>query len=222
MNSYLPKFRSLMFELQEHKNIVLLDYKEFEGIKLDSYSIYEIEEIIGFKIPPTVLDFYAESDGLRMSWVHKEDPFYDPYMHVPYEPPQDLNLLKKGECNMSEMEGNHESGSINIRCLYDVFMSDFPVNPDLCDDGFYVFDSFSMIHGAAISFPNSKEEPIVSFNTDYYTHFDDYSNAMHFTQYLDFLIKSKGIKTLRANQDKIALLNQGLDHWPDSFYYCEY
>ncbi|MGH1336101.1 MAG: hypothetical protein ACRBFS_08235 [Aureispira sp.] len=58
----------------------------------------------------------------------------------------------------------------------------------------------------------------MSFNNDYYTHFDDYERSISFTEYLDFLIQFKGIKILRKNQDAIKFLDEDLKHWPEEFY----
>lgn len=220
--NHLTPFRQLARQLEDNPHLVLLNYQEFEGIAPEAPFIKEIEEAIGFNIPTSILDFYTASNGLRLSWVHKEDDFYDQYQHQPYALPKDFETIKKEAFNTEDVASYHESGSINIRSIADVFMEDIPMNEYLCEEGFYVFDSFSGIHGAAISFPKSKDAPIVSFNSDYYTHFDDYDGSMPFTAYLEFLIQSKGVKTLRKNQQHKALLEEDLSTWPEEFYFCEY
>lgn len=222
MNKQLAPFRTLVHQLHNNPNVVLLDYQEFEGIDPTSAAVAEIEESIGFKIPSDILDFYAASNGLRLSWMHKQDGFYEEEDHIPYDLPNDLDQVSREAANMNDLASQHESGSINIRCLYNVFMSDFTMNEELREEGFYVFDSFSYIHGAAISFPKSKDQPIISFNGDHYTHFNDYENALSFSDYLKFLIQCKGVKTLRNHQQKINLLKEDLTTWSDEFYFSEY
>lgn len=220
MKDIKAQFRALVHELGQNPHVVLLAYQEYLPTTQDEFD--QVEAELGFSLPEEIKHFYQTTNGLRLSWVHKQDEFYDAENHHPMQLPADLNLLVSGQLPIFDCDSKHETASISIKRLSDVFLEEFPMNSYLLEDKCYVFDAFSMIHGAAISFPESEKQPVVSFNGDHYTHFDDYEKSMPFGEYLDHLILIKGVKGLRIDQDQIPLLDANLAIWPEAFYYCEF
>ncbi len=221
----IEKFRNLAKELSQNENVILLWYHEHTPISNDK--INEIEEEIGFKIPKDILDFYQQTNGLRISWIHKQDPRFGEDYHIPLEKETLENLDAQYDFSPDYTTiSRHESGCINILALEDIFTKPFEMNEDLITEGKYVFDAFSMIFGAAIYFPIDKNSPKIIFDSDYYCAFDDINKEMGFNEYLEFLVKTKGIKCFRTQKNEIDELFQVLDpelkNWPEEFYYYEY
>jgi|GEM_PF-5247071 len=220
MKDIKSQFRALVSELDQNPNVVLLDYQEY--LPATDQEIETVEAELEFLLPSSIKHFYQTTNGLRLSWIHKEDEFYDADQHAAMTLPADLNLLVSDQFPDYKCDSKHESASISIKSLADVFLEEFHMNPYLKEEACYVFDAFSVIHGAAISFPKSKQSPVVSFNADHYTYFDNYQNSMSFAEYLDYLILIKGVKGLRYRPQDAKLLDPNLGSWPSEFYYCEY
>jgi len=238
MNNYLISFRKLAKELYENPNVVLLEYKEFQPITEEK--IKKVESKLGFKLPENIASFYKISNGLRLSWIHKKDKFYDEDEHYPFDPtdffdtnefPNDLTnneLFRLPASRRIDFSpaSQHESGSIHICALEDVFTEPFEMNEELIDEGKFVFDAPSSIKGAAIYFDKNNEANIVLCE-DHYADFetDIKDMTMSFDEYINLLIETKGIKSFRANKKEIKklkkILTPEIKIWPKDFYYSE-
>lgn len=214
----LQKFRKLAKEIFENPSVKLLTYQEYQP--LDTAEIDFIEKELTAPLPPELKDFYLQTNGLSFGWIHQDDD------SASYSDLHEMELPKDFEKSFSKMAPAHEtnytnqSGSIELLGLREVFQEPLDLNEILFDENFFVIDAFSNISGAAISLQESNNW-MISFNNDYYTHFDDYHNAMTFKDYLQFLIDSKGIKGMRNYQEKMTLLDADLKFWPSAFKYYE-
>lgn len=226
MKELLVKFRDLAKEIANHPKFILLDYQEFKPISSAEFD--DLEENIGFKIAEELKQFYQLTNGIKLSWIHLEDSYFNSEKHIPVFLPNDYSRIQSNQAPEFNVIDHKYGGSIDIKGIIEVFQNEFPGNPYAIGDGYYIFDSFSNAYGAAISFPDSKNCPIVTVSSDY-EYFGSYNNSLTFQQYLDFILETKGLKATRVylsnhtNRAKDLSLYKarGIDEWPDEFAWYE-
>lgn len=214
----LEKFRNLAKEISANPKVKLLTYKEYAPLTLQE--IESIEKKLPASLPSELKEFYLQTNGLSFGWIHQDDDSASYADLKEMELPKDFSKAFSKIAPVHETNYTNQSGSIELLGLREVFQDPLDLNEILFDENFYVIDAFSNISGAAISLAKPNKW-MISFNNDYYTHFDDYQNAMRFDEYLHFLIDSKGIKGMRNYQENMKLLDVTLNNWASEFKYYE-
>lgn len=220
MREYLEKFRDLAIEISNNPKMILLCYKEYKAIS--SSDFHKLEEELSFEIDESIKSFYQIINGLELRWIHVEDNHFDVEKHIPFNLPNDISELQVNEIPIFDFNNEDVSGSINIKGVLEVFQEDFPSNPELIEDGYYIFDAFSGSCAAAFSFPTFTEKAMVTIGNEY-EYFGDYDNhSQFFDKYLDFLIETKGIKCLRNDRENLKIFkNKGINVWSEEFIWNE-
>jgi hypothetical protein len=222
MKNFLEKFRTLAKEISNHPKLVLLDYQEFKPISDAEFN--DLENDIGFKISKELKQFYQLTNGIKLTWIHIDDYYFNSEKHTPFILADDLSIIQSSQAPEFNVTSHEYGGVIDIKGILEVFQDEFPNNPYAIEDACYVFDTFSNAYGAAISFPDSKEHAIITVSGDY-EYFGSYNNSMPFLQYLDFILETKGLKIAREylsdniNREKYLNIfrNKGIDEWPKEF-----
>lgn len=68
--SFIAKLDALVKELNANPLIQVMHYCVFPP---DLDAIMEVEEKIGYKLDPSISDFYKECGGVQLLWLHKEN-----------------------------------------------------------------------------------------------------------------------------------------------------
>jgi len=226
MKNLLEKFRALAKEIDAHPKLVLLSYQEFKPIS--DTEINDLEADIDLKIAKDIKDFYQLTNGIKLAWIHIEEEYFNSEEHIPFILTDDFSIIQSQKAPQFDVISHKYGGSIDIKGILEVFQDEFPINPYAIEDAYYIFDSFSNAYGAAISFPDSKEIPVVTVSGDY-EYFGLYNNSMSFLEYLDFTIETKALKITRqylsnnTNREKNLNIfrNKGIDSWPKEFVWYE-
>lgn len=125
---------NLVEELKKNEDISVLNNHIFPPVSNGDFSA--ISDYLGKQLDKDIVDFYKETNGLQIRWIYKNNPRYNPRLHIENELPFTyLDVIT---------EEFYYDGCINILPLNEVFF-------DIDWNTVFVFDedagkSFNFMH----------------------------------------------------------------------------
>lgn len=228
---YLKRFNGMVDKLKTYQDIIILNYNSFPPVSEARMKF--IEEEFGKPIPEQIKNFYKETNGLQLRWIHKKDASYDPDKHK--------SVRKFSEWTVNNQMYEPLGGAIMLLPLEKIFVkpeydtlpyfseedygnvriefenASFPI-PQYINEMLKPLDLFGgKYHAMALIYAPELNFPLMfnEFDEDLYR----YSRTTDFASYLEMLIANSGAvkkrKELYFDEEGAgkSLLKTMQDYW---------
>lgn len=208
MEDYFLRFMEIVDELKSLPQIEVISFSVFPPVSADKVSF--VEEMIRASLDDSIKEFYKQSNGLQLKWIHKKNPQYDPQKHVflnqsfdilnPWEDywPEDgcVNILPLEEVFFRQEWGDiiwsYDDKDIQIKFNdrdYDLFELMRSIRP---------FDVFSKDSCMAFHLKQGEGNPKALLAQDHYIDIES-SRLTDFNSYLEFILIKRGLINARRD-----------------------
>ncbi|MGH1336667.1 MAG: hypothetical protein ACRBFS_11110 [Aureispira sp.] len=87
MSKYIDRFKQMVEAIREEENIQIVSYYFHPEATEDE--ILEVTVDLDFFLEEDIVLFYKEMNGFQLRWIYKDNPDFDPAIHVEEEAPFD-------------------------------------------------------------------------------------------------------------------------------------
>ena len=206
--NYTNIFKEMVESLKANSHIHI---NHFLMLDANLNNIVEVENKLGYELDQNIKDFYSECGGIQLVWTHKANSHYEALKQF-----NENNQQLDYEWGYIDYCGY--DGSIMIPPIQEVFLSewydviyfDFTIEDRrtiVFDGNEYIepdfskrikpFDRYSQYHDMAF-FLDGTSNPKLILGDDHQACYTD-SRLITFTDYMKFLIYSKGATEARSN-----------------------
>lgn len=183
MPSFRQRFDAMVAELRAHPQVEI--YEVFIRPPATNAALRDVIELVGIELPPDMLEFYREHDGVFLEWGlrgHEYEAKTAPFEFPDYgQPPGCINLLPVVQAMSTDWEVDSHVNEIQDDQwihMYGSVPDPLPAVGSVCVDNFSKYN-----HGDLILGP----EPLMVVSSDHGADMDS-SDFASFSTYLDLTL----------------------------------